>query len=327
MDNYTKNNDTVDEHAFVLEYVYLANYFFVIEAILIVPILFGNSLILFSIARFRRLRTRMNILVANLSVSDFLVGLIMIPYDISFVMVEDLRQNKWTCLLRETFQILFLGSSVLNLLLISVERYLAIMFPLAHVHRRSRKWLALLILASWFFAILVSILPLLGVNTWRPGVPCDSAYTLPKEYTIVTNIVLISSLIVNFVLYVRVVHKALSQFNSQYDVYTISKCGGVRHVQNRKKNLLKTQIMIIVLGAFVVCWGPYCIATIVEAVIGESDGTILTTRFLSSFGRLNCGINWIIFGVKNRTYRNAFRYILGCRKGLTENSLMVKESM
>jgi hypothetical protein len=42
----------------------------------------------------------------NLSVSDFLVGLIMIPYDISFVMVEDLRQNKWTCLLRETFQIL-----------------------------------------------------------------------------------------------------------------------------------------------------------------------------------------------------------------------------
>jgi hypothetical protein len=167
VDNYTKNSDTANEHAFVLKYVHLANYFFVIEAILIVPILFGNSLILFSIARFRRLRTRMNILVANLSVSDFLVGLIMIPYDISFVMVEDLRQNKWTCLLRETFQILFLGSSVLNLLLISVERYLAILFPLAHVHRRSRKWLALLILASWLFAILVSILPLLGVNTWR----------------------------------------------------------------------------------------------------------------------------------------------------------------
>jgi hypothetical protein len=93
MDNYTKNNDTVDEHVFVLEYVNLANYFFVIEAILIVPMLFGNSLILFSIARFRRLRTRMNILVANLSVSDFLVGLIIIPYDISFVMVEDLCQN------------------------------------------------------------------------------------------------------------------------------------------------------------------------------------------------------------------------------------------
>ena len=25
MDNYTKTNDTADEHAFVLEYVYLAN--------------------------------------------------------------------------------------------------------------------------------------------------------------------------------------------------------------------------------------------------------------------------------------------------------------
>ena len=48
VDNYTKNNDTADEHAFVLKYVYLANYFFVIEAILIVPMLFGNSLILFT---------------------------------------------------------------------------------------------------------------------------------------------------------------------------------------------------------------------------------------------------------------------------------------
>jgi hypothetical protein len=38
--------------------------------------------------------------------------------------------------------------------------------------------------------------------------------------------------------------------------------------------------MIIVLGAFVVCWGPYCIATIVEAVIGESDVTILITIFI-----------------------------------------------
>ena len=73
--------------------------------------------------------------------------------------------------------------------------------------------------------------------------------------------------------------------------------------------------------------GSLLLATIVEAVIGESDVTILITRFLSSFGRLNCGINWIILGVKNRTYRNAFIYILGCRKGLTENSLMVKEGM
>ena len=56
-------------------------------------------------------------------------------------------------------------------------------------------------------------------------------------------------------------------------------------------------------------WCFYCIATIVEAVIGESDVTILITRFLSSFGRLNCGINWIIFGVNNSTYRNAFIYI------------------
>jgi len=35
MDNYTKNNDTADEHAFVLEYVYFANYFFAIEANLV----------------------------------------------------------------------------------------------------------------------------------------------------------------------------------------------------------------------------------------------------------------------------------------------------
>ena len=75
-------------------------------------------------------------MIANLAVSDFLIGAVFIPYDMSTVGFPQMRQNKIT----NAFLLTFVGASVVNFLLISVERYAAIAYPLWHL-KLSPNWL------------------------------------------------------------------------------------------------------------------------------------------------------------------------------------------
>lgn len=310
-----------------LAYIYLGILFCAIEAIIFLPIIFGNLLILLSIARFKRLRTRINVLIANLAVSDLLVGIVMIPYDLNFMFNTSLRQNKLTCLLRHTFEIAFIGSSVLNLLVISIERYLAIVHPLFHVKKSTKNWLATLIASSWVISILVACLPLFGWNSWYPGVPCDPMYIYSKSYSGLVYCILIGSMIANFVMYVQVVNTALAQLRALQAETSVVADDALRHVHIKKKSIKKTKMMILVLGVFAICWGPYCLTILFETIFLEpSDSMELVEKFLACFGILNSGLNWIIFGLKNSSYRKAFKYLLCCGKGISDSSLIISST-
>lgn len=105
-------------------------YFVVIELIIILPTIIGSSLIIVSIVTFRHLRSHMHILVANLALADLLVGSVLIPMDL--VLMNGDLSNKNICLVNMSLSIAFLLASVLNLLLISLERYMAIVHPLTY---------------------------------------------------------------------------------------------------------------------------------------------------------------------------------------------------
>ncbi|XP_071131266.1 histamine H2 receptor-like [Mytilus edulis] len=309
-----------------LEYIHLGLVFLFIELIIFLPIIFGNTLILISIFKFKRLRTRINMLIANLATSDLLIGTVMIPYDLFFIFNAPMRHDKYTCLLRYTFETSFLGSSVLNLLVISIERYLAIMYPLQHASRATRRWLISLMASSWIISIFVACLPLLGWNSWYPGIPCDSTYINPKSYKGLIFLFFIGSIIANFVMYVKVVKIAFSQINAIQSEKSAMTEDTFRHVRVKKNNIKKTKMMILVLGVFAVCWGPYCVTLVFETLFLEpSDNLEMAKKCLACFGLINSGLNWIIFGVKNSSFRKAFKYILCCGAG-QRDSLVISST-
>lgn len=309
------------------EYVSLATLFILIEVIIFLPTIFGNSLILISIARFKRLRSRMNILIANLAVSDLLIGCVMIPYDMCFINFSFLRNGKYTCLLRHSIEASFLGASVLNLLVISVERYLAIVKPLKHVQKATSRLLMIMIASSWTVAIVVACLPLIGWNSWTPTTPCDTSVIYPKAYNGLIVSILVGSLIANFVMYIQVVRTAFSQIKAIQNTTHVAEENTVHHIEIKKKNIKKTKLMILVLGVFAICWGPFCITMIIEILFLEPSETLeLVKRFFGCLGLLNSGLNWMIFGAKNTTYRKAFKYILRCGYGMNDSSLMVSST-
>lgn len=311
-----------------LEYASLTIVFVLIEIVIFLPTIFGNSLILISIALFKRLRTRMNILIANLAVSDLLIGLVMIPYDMCFLHYNYLRSGKYTCLLRHSIEFSFLGASVLNLLVISVERYYAIVKPLKHVRAATTKLLVTMIASSWAVVIAVACLPLVGWNSWATDMPCDTSLIHTKGYNGLVVSILVGSIIANFIMYIQVVRTAFSQLKAIKAQSKSAADDTNPHLESKRKNIKKTKLMILVLGVFAICWGPFCITMIFETLFLESSETLeLIKKFFGCFGLLNSGLNWIIYGAKNKTYRKAFKYILRCGYGKNDSFLMVSSTV
>ena len=106
-------------------YVVLTTLFF---SLTIAIGLFGNSLILATLARFRKMRTACNLLIGNISAADLAVCVIAAPLRI----VESYRGwifGDVMCYILAPLQVVFVVVSVFSQTLIALERHLAIAAP------------------------------------------------------------------------------------------------------------------------------------------------------------------------------------------------------
>ncbi|KAL3969491.1 insulin-like growth factor-binding protein 6 [Sarotherodon galilaeus] len=116
-----------------------------------------NLLVIISVSHFRQLHTPSNILLLSLAVSDFLVGLLLMPLEI-------LRST--TCWVLGDFMCFLYwyltGNitcvSIGNIVLISVDRYVAICDPLHYSTRITVAKVKLSVCLCWFYAIFSIIL-------------------------------------------------------------------------------------------------------------------------------------------------------------------------
>lgn len=111
---------------------------------------FGNSLVILAVIRERYLHTSTNLFVTSLAVADCLVGLVVMPFSALYEVLE----NTWFfgtdwCDIWRSLDVLFSTASILNLCVISLDRYWAITDPFTYPMRMTRKRAAALIAAVW----------------------------------------------------------------------------------------------------------------------------------------------------------------------------------
>ena len=157
---------------------------FILGIILSFFILILNGLTLNTIIRTRRLHTITNILIANLSLSDFLSGCAFLyPCILNLLTINaletyntylyelacNIKQYYYICLVGYSPIITSMLSSIFTLTLLATEKYVAILKPYLYetLCLYKNKLLPLLICLSWLISIIVSLLPIMGWNEYH----------------------------------------------------------------------------------------------------------------------------------------------------------------
>lgn len=127
----------------------------------------GNVMVCLAMRLSRRLRRIANCFVVSLAVTDLLLGLLVLPLSA----VLELRDGKWPlggalCNIYISMDVFLCTASILTLLAISVDRYMAISAPLAYTRRVTPLRVTLALTAIWALSLTVSFVPIhMGWNT------------------------------------------------------------------------------------------------------------------------------------------------------------------
>ena len=226
----------------------------------------GNILIIYVVCKSKNLQRNVNLLILNMAISDLFIPVFVIPRKIVEI-VLDVAKSRWlisgvagevTCKLLRFVHDLAGAVSTLTLVLIALERLVAVAFPLRAKMMTSRLRMTMIMLtwvvAAAIYAPYFYIFKLLEIDSevyciasWEP------AFEEPSTGKFFATFLCISIIIIPFTLlaaiYTIIVLILVRQRNTLRDAV---RGGVIRDKMN--KNVLKMAVTIVVV--FAICWAP-----------------------------------------------------------------------
>ncbi|KAJ8317615.1 hypothetical protein KUTeg_005519 [Tegillarca granosa] len=137
----------------------------------IVATVLGNLLVIAAIFCDRRLRRVGNIFIVNLAISDILVGVLVTPLALFYQLSDYWPFGLQLCNFWVSVDVICCTASIVNLCVISYDRYNAIIRPLKYARQRTAKRAFALVVFVWLYAVVIAVPPFFG---WRKQSEIDN---------------------------------------------------------------------------------------------------------------------------------------------------------
>uniref|UniRef100_A0A8D0GWQ5 Sphingosine-1-phosphate receptor 4 n=1 Tax=Sphenodon punctatus TaxID=8508 RepID=A0A8D0GWQ5_SPHPU len=263
-------------------------------------IVLENLLVLLAILKNLRARRWVYSCIASITVSDLLAGVAyIINLCLSGHRTFQLTPKWW--FVREGFLFVALAASIFSLLVTAVERYSAMVRPIAENEASKTTRLRVLIVACWCLAFLIGLFPILGWNCLCDFHSCSSLLPLLSKSYILFCVVMFSVLLLGIAgFYAAIYHL----------VRTSVRPAVSKHSQVRSLKLLKT--VSIILGAFIVCWTPLFIQLLHDVFCNSQSCKQHSLEWALALAVFNSAINPIIYAFRSREVRRAVIGLICC---------------
>ncbi|XP_059173770.1 adenosine receptor A2b-like [Physella acuta] len=233
----------------------------VMYAIFCPIIIVSNILIFWGIVLYPGFYNSNNIFLLSLAVFDFLVGLIATPMTLLSKLSdvnEYMTSTKQLCLLKLASMSFSVGGSLYSLLIISIDRYLAIMFPLKY-----KKWVTAeraykVVFFIWFYIFFRAAIPSMGLNKYDHKKPVRTRCSLKEVYNSIYYDYVITwagrilfgiSIFINIHI-ALIVRKQIKSFKSERSVWTSEQ------IKSFDARISSVKITLILTALFLFLWAP-----------------------------------------------------------------------
>ncbi|CDQ84441.1 unnamed protein product [Oncorhynchus mykiss] len=273
-------------------YITLYIFFSLISAVTV----FLNILVIISISHFKQLHTPTNLLILSLAVADLLVGLIVIPVVTVAIMEPCWGFGEYFCVFQFYISCLCTSLSLGNLVLISIDRYVAVCDPLLYHSKITVTRIMCCISITWCYCIIYR------AAIMKISVKVQAPSSCLKECFIVEGLIWINIIDLLFTmvvpcsiiitLYMKIFVVARSQARK---VFT-------KEAATNKSETKAAKTLSIVVFTYLNCWIPFFFFYLVNL-----DSSSLFFSFLPLF---NSFINPIIYAFFYPWFKVTAKHIL-----------------
>lgn len=286
----------------------------------------GNTLILASLYRFTCLHTKTNAFVLNLAIADLFLAVFAMPFTlVSSIKYEWIFGNAM-CHILGVLNSVFCEASIMTLTFVSLERFIAIVYPLKYETLITPKRVKFVIGYIWLQAVFCasSTFVFSKFTFLEFESICTVDWGRNIAYTLIFAIVfLYVPFLVTAVLYCVILQTAIKQ-RRRIEVIKVGEIttesgsqrsgkNGLNSAKKTAKEHKATVMIAIVVGTFCICWFPHSVDVfcLLDPNCNLNDSFFVVTTWLAM---LNSAMNSLIYGLMNRSFRRAFKSVLFCER-------------
>lgn len=268
----------------------------------------GNFLLCVTIYKdpYRRLRNTGSYLVVNLAVADLLTGLLTEPlyaaFEITNFMGTELRI---LYVIGETTAYVFVNASILSILSLALDRFIAVKYLLSHAQKMDRHRTVTIIFLVWLYSLLFSMLRFMGV-------PQDIFYWLDLHINYTLFVGILIGLYVS--IYCKIKHQLAQSLRTQgYNSETRRQPvhNEIEAKMKAERKMTKTVFLLVLVA--IICMLPLFIMLHVE-LLCESCIAKPALKTISKLSEpilfLNSGLNPFLYAWTIPKYRQALKITL-----------------
>lgn len=269
--------------------------FMALYVLLSLLVIAGNTLVVVAFKKVR-LRAAINLFFVSLAVSDLMVGAVSIPlwiYNLSSPYFNSCSDpNVSVTVFYRAFDVFSAMASISNLVAISVERYLAICWPVQHRLSSFTRYY-LMIFATWSYSVIITAVYSVNFNpTWksyRGSLVFVAGFAVP--------------LVVITVMYSSI-HRNVVNMNAHWKRAN-AKTSALRKNVQREKRTATTVVIVTVL--FIVAWLPFFVVSMLWTFHRSSllvgGGFIRLMDFIKWVHYSNSAVNPIVYTYRSEEIR------------------------
>lgn len=287
---------------------------------IMISCLFGNTLVCIASVKFSYLQSYSENFIFSLALSDIMVAALVLPFDIIYwIAFPHWPLGGYVCNLWNSLFFLFLTASVLNLTSISIDRFLAVVYPLRYNIWMTPELNKAMIACVWMYSLGIAILLFFLLEPPRDEMYSFDVNPFFHGFLLIGNVVF--PFLIMIVLYYKIYIIARRHARRAGDATSSipdTSSSASRRKFARELKLAKT--LGIVMLCFVICWLPFEIINVMIIVDEEVANCAMEVADTVAcwLAYLHSSVNPLLYAFASSEFRRAFKKLLSInREGTT----------